>query len=96
MSQEALQKLTATAMADMGTTDFSDIRIKTIPQGAATSLWAGVTTPADLVGGKYCEDCGVGPTVPKGGNGVRPTAMDPERAKTLWARSEELVGEKFN
>jgi NAD(P)-dependent dehydrogenase (short-subunit alcohol dehydrogenase family) len=96
MSQEALQSLTATAMADMGTTDFSDIRIKTIPQGAATSVWAGVAAPADLVGGRYCEDCNVGPTTPKGGAGVRPTAMDPERAKTLWAKSEELVGETFN
>ena len=32
---------------------------KTIPQGAATSVWAGVVAPADLVGGKYCEDCHV-------------------------------------
>jgi hypothetical protein len=27
--------------------------------------------------------------------GVRPYAIDPERAKALWARSEELVGERF-
>ena len=32
---------------------------KTIPQGAATSVWAGVVAPADAVGGRYCEDCHV-------------------------------------
>src|SRR5262245_21794871 len=34
---------------------------KTIPQGAATSVWAGVVAPADEVGGRYCENCHVGP-----------------------------------
>ena len=28
---------------------------KTIPQGAATSVWAGVVAPAETVAGKYCE-----------------------------------------
>jgi NAD(P)-dependent dehydrogenase (short-subunit alcohol dehydrogenase family) len=32
---------------------------KTIPQGAATSVWAAVVADADLVGGHYCEDCHV-------------------------------------
>jgi hypothetical protein len=27
--------------------------------------------------------------------GARPYALDPEHAKALWARSEELVGEHF-
>jgi hypothetical protein len=27
--------------------------------------------------------------------GVRPYALDPERAKALWKKSEELVGESF-
>jgi NAD(P)-dependent dehydrogenase (short-subunit alcohol dehydrogenase family) len=27
---------------------------------------------------------------------VRPYAVDPERARALWARSEELVGECFD
>jgi hypothetical protein len=26
---------------------------------------------------------------------VRPYALNPERAKALWAKSEELVGERF-
>ncbi len=70
---------------------------KTIPQGAATSVWAGVVAPADAVGGKYCEDCHVAEIVsdPRFRGGVQPYALDPERAKALWAKSEEMVGERF-
>src|SRR5258706_4105215 len=31
-------------------------RFKTIPQGAATSVWAAFVAPAEEVGGRYCED----------------------------------------
>ncbi len=70
---------------------------KTIPQGAATSVWAGVVAPADLVGGRYCEDCHVAEIVegPEVRGGVRAYALDPEHAKALWAKSEEMVGERF-
>ena len=70
---------------------------KTIPQGAATSVWAGVVAVPDEVGGLYCEDCHVAERV-EGGDirgGVRGYALDPERAKALWAKSEEMVGERF-
>jgi NAD(P)-dependent dehydrogenase (short-subunit alcohol dehydrogenase family) len=70
---------------------------KTIPQGAATSVWAGVVAPADVVGGRYCEDCHVAELV-EGFDiraGVRAYALDPEHAKALWAKSEEMVGERF-
>ncbi|HLZ79188.1 MAG TPA: SDR family NAD(P)-dependent oxidoreductase [Sphingomonas sp.] len=73
---------------------------KTVPQGAATSVWAGVVTSADEVGGRYCENCHVGPVVSEGkisviSEGVRTYALDPEHARALWAKSEELVGERF-
>jgi NAD(P)-dependent dehydrogenase (short-subunit alcohol dehydrogenase family) len=72
-------------------------QFKTIPQGAATTVWAGVKAPADLVGGTYCEDCHV--AEPENGPGimagVRAYALDPARAKALWAKSEEWVGEQF-
>lgn len=70
---------------------------KTIPQGAATSVWAGFVAPADLVGGKYCEDCHVAEVIdnPAARGGVRPYALDPEHAKALWAKSEEMAGERF-
>jgi NAD(P)-dependent dehydrogenase (short-subunit alcohol dehydrogenase family) len=74
-------------------------QFKTIPQGAATSVWAAFVAPPDEVGGRYCEDCQVSqvteglisPVSP----GVRPYALDPGHAKALWARSEELVGERY-
>lgn len=70
---------------------------KTIPQGAATSVWAAfVADPADI-GGKYCEDCHVAQLQEAEGirSGVRPYALDAEHAKALWAKSEEMVGERF-
>jgi NAD(P)-dependent dehydrogenase (short-subunit alcohol dehydrogenase family) len=70
---------------------------KTVPQGAATSVWAGFVAPADTVGGRYCEDCHVAElqedTQARGG--VRAYALDPAHAKALWAKSEEMVGERF-
>jgi NAD(P)-dependent dehydrogenase (short-subunit alcohol dehydrogenase family) len=70
---------------------------KSIPQGAATSVWAGVVASAETVGGRYCEDCRVAQVVTEEGlrGGVRPYAIDPARAKALWAKSEEMVGERF-
>ena len=74
---------------------------KTIPQGAATSVWTGVVAPADEIGGRYCENCHVGRTVPDDvtisaiSEGVRGYAVDPRNAEALWKKSEELVGESF-
>ncbi len=74
---------------------------KTIPQGAATSVWAGVVAPADEIGGRYCENCHVGNIVPDDATitviseGVRAYALDPTTAEALWKKSEEMVGESF-
>ena len=70
---------------------------KTIPQGAATSVWSGVVAPGDQVGGLYCEDCQVAEVENTPGlrGGVRGYALDAEHAKTLWAKSEAMVGETF-
>ncbi len=70
-------------------------QFNTIPQGAATSVWAAFVTPADTVGGRYSENCQVseitdGPISPMS-PGVRPYALDPEHAKALWAKSEDMV-----
>jgi len=37
----------------------SAFRWKTVAQGAATSVWAGVVASTDEIGGRYCEDCHV-------------------------------------
>jgi NAD(P)-dependent dehydrogenase (short-subunit alcohol dehydrogenase family) len=76
-------------------------RWKTIPQGAATSVWAGVVAPADEIGGRYCENCYIGDIVPDDvtisaiREGVLGYALDPSAAEELWKKSEELVGEPF-
>ena len=76
-------------------------QLKTIPQGAATSVWAGVVAPADEIGGRYCENCHVGKIVADDlpitpiSEGVRAYALDPNAAEALWKKSEELVGERF-
>ena len=74
---------------------------KSIPEGSATSVWAAVVASADEVGGRYCEDCEVGELIPADSKvsaisrGVRGYALDPENAKALWKKSEEMVGESF-
>jgi NAD(P)-dependent dehydrogenase (short-subunit alcohol dehydrogenase family) len=74
---------------------------KTIPQGAATSVWAGAVAPADEVGGRYCENCHVGHVVADEviisaiSEGVRGYALDSTTASALWQKSEEMVGESF-
>ena len=74
---------------------------KTIPQGAATSVWAGFVAPADQIGGRYCENCHVGNIVPDHvtisaiSEGVRGYALDAKNAEALWKKSEEMVGESF-
>jgi NAD(P)-dependent dehydrogenase (short-subunit alcohol dehydrogenase family) len=74
---------------------------KTIPQGAATSVWAGVVASANEIGGQYCENCHVSSIArddkPIGAvsEGVRAYALDPNNAEALWKKSEALVGESF-
>ena len=75
---------------------------KTIPQGAATSVWAAVIAPAQEIGAKFCENCHVSSIVPDDKTiglmveGVRGYALDPAGAKALWKKSEEMVGETFS
>jgi len=75
---------------------------KTVPQGAATSVWAGVVASADEIGARYCENCHVGTVVPGDAvitvvsEGVRAYAVDPSNAEALWKKSEQMVGESFS
>ena len=71
---------------------------KTVPQGAATSVWAGLVAPVETVAGHYCEDCHVAELVEDASQlrvGLRSYAVDPARAQALWALSETMVGETF-
>ena len=77
-------------------------QFKTIPQGAATSVWAGAVAPVDEVGGRYCENCHASDIVPADATisavreGVRAYALDRSTAEALWKKSEDMVGESFD
>ncbi len=95
--QELIQKMDK-ANPSSGASAASAFQWKTLPQGAATSVWAASIAPADEVGGKYCEDCHAAEINddPAATTGVRSYALHPEHAKALWERSEEMVGERFS
>ena len=98
MTPEVIQQLMDNIAATQAASGAPQFEWKTIPQGAATSVWAGVVAPADAVGAHYCEDCHVAPVVDNDAEvreGVRSYALDADHAKALWAKSEVLVGETF-
>jgi len=72
-------------------------KFKTVPQGAATSVWAAVVAPADEIGSRYCENCHVGQIVPDHvtitaiSEGVRGYAFDAENAEALWKKSKRKI-----
>lgn len=95
---EEIQKLVDQISARLAAEGKGPFQWKTIPQGAATSVWAGVVAPADEIGAHYCENCHVGNIVPDDITlieGVRAYAVDPANAEALWKKSEEMVGESF-
>lgn len=101
MGDGQLQSLVDQINADMAKEGKPPLEWKSPPQGAATTLWAGLVADADDVGGRYCEDCQVSPVVRDesigfASPGVRPYALDAETAKALWAKSEEWVSETFD
>jgi NAD(P)-dependent dehydrogenase (short-subunit alcohol dehydrogenase family) len=69
-------------------------RLKTIEEGAATTIWCAVSPQLNGKGGVYCEDCDIAAMVPadsKLNSGVRPWAVDKAAAEALWSLSEKLT-----
>ena len=101
MGREALQGLLDRINQQLVEAGQPPFQWKTIPQGAATSVWAGLIASADEIGARYCEDCHVSQLVPDDAvitpvtGGVRGYALDPMAAEALWKKSEEMVGESF-
>ena len=99
MAPGELENIVAQINAQLAAAGQPPFQFKTTSQGAATSVWAAVVASAEDIGGRYCENCQVSeiteglisPVSP----GVRPYALDPEHAKALWSKSEEMVGERF-
>jgi NAD(P)-dependent dehydrogenase (short-subunit alcohol dehydrogenase family) len=71
---------------------------KSVPQGAATTVWAAVSPQLDGRGGVYLEDADIAVVVPddhQGPTGVHAWAVDPTAADRLWELSETLLGRPF-
>ncbi len=82
--------------------------LKTVEQGAATSIWCATSQRLAGMGGVYCENCDIAPLVPRKDEaqrsnyairqvgsrplGVMPYAVDPKAADRLWSLSEQLTG----
>jgi NAD(P)-dependent dehydrogenase (short-subunit alcohol dehydrogenase family) len=78
--------------------DSTDFVWKTVPQGAATSVYAATAPELEGRGGIYLEDCHVSQVDddPEALDGVKSYAIDTAASAKLWEISEELVGEKFS
>ncbi len=72
--------------------------LKTISQGAATTVWCATSPLLNQTGGVYCEDADVAElaTVESPSGGVKPYSLNEPGAKRLWTLTEEMIGYKFN
>ena len=68
-------------------------RMKSVEQGAATSVFLATSPLVAGIGGRYFEDCNEAEVVPQlsGIHGVVAHALDPEDARRLWDVSEDLL-----
>ncbi|MEW2522986.1 SDR family NAD(P)-dependent oxidoreductase [Actinacidiphila alni] len=70
--------------------------IKTVEQGAATSVLVATSPLLDGVGGRYFADCNEAAVLDRRGaplQGVARYALDPDAARRLWDLSERMVAE---
>jgi len=72
--------------------------LKTVPQGAATSVWCAVSPLLNNIGGVYCEDADIAVLAngETNANGVKQYSLDESNAKRLWLLTEDMLGLKFN
>jgi len=93
MSDE--ERAQALSSAPTGDPRFVPSFVKSIAQGAATTIWAATSPQINGMGGVYCADCDISPVVPDASeqvNAVRRWAIDPTLAERLWQLSEQLSG----
>jgi NAD(P)-dependent dehydrogenase (short-subunit alcohol dehydrogenase family) len=73
--------------------------LKTVPQGAATTVWCATSPMLNHLGGVYCEDGDIAELVDeKSGShtgGVLLYSLDETNAKRLWTWSQEITGISF-
>jgi NAD(P)-dependent dehydrogenase (short-subunit alcohol dehydrogenase family) len=101
MGEAQLEGMVSRINEQLASEGQAPFQFKSVPQGAATSVWTAVVASADEIGGRYCENCHVSEAVADEvaispvSEGVRRYALNPERAQALWRKSEEWVGEVF-
>ncbi|WPO89740.1 SDR family NAD(P)-dependent oxidoreductase [Chryseobacterium sp. HR92] len=82
-----------------------EARLKTLSQGAATTVWCSVSPQLNEIGGVYCENCDIAEIdrgqiehrfdEPATIRGVQPYSIDKKNAEQLWKLSEEMLGFNF-
>lgn len=80
-------------------------KLKTVEQGAATSVWCATSPNLNGMGGVYCENTDVAELdhgniehnydEPLSLRGVQPYSLDADLARKLWTLTEELTGVSF-
>lgn len=72
--------------------------LKTIPQGAATTVWCATSPMLADLGGVYCENVEVAALNSDLSiiGGVKEYSLDQKNAERLWKLTEELIGRPFN
>ncbi|MGE8554470.1 MAG: SDR family NAD(P)-dependent oxidoreductase [Chryseobacterium jejuense] len=83
-----------------------EARLKTLPQGAATTVWCAVSPQLNEIGGVYCENCDIAEIdrgqiehrydEPATIRGVQPYSIDKKNAEELWKLSEKMLGFRFD
>ncbi len=71
--------------------------LKTVPQGAATTVWCATSPLLTHIGGVYCEDADIGELASDSvaSPGVKYYSLEESNAKRLWKLSEEMIGITF-
>jgi NAD(P)-dependent dehydrogenase (short-subunit alcohol dehydrogenase family) len=82
--------------ADHAASAMSQLKLKTVEQGAATSVLLATWPSLDGIGGRYFEDCNEAPVIDRrgapGSGGVAAYAVDPANAERLWEISLRMAG----
>lgn len=78
-----MDRSTFTTLRDMNPSTFAPENMKSVPQAAATTVWAATAPSLAGHGGAYLADCQI--------SEAAPGATDPVAAQRLWELSQEWV-----
>ncbi len=73
--------------------------LKTIQQGAATTVWCATSPLLNTIGGVYCEDCNIANITTektKFQSGVMSYSLERKNAELLWELSEKMINSTFD